>query len=420
MNTQKSIVVSNLSKKYTIGSKKSASLRDSLVDKLKFKHHNSEEFWAIKNITFEVNQGDVIGIVGKNGAGKSTLLKLLSQITKPTEGRIEINGRVASLLEVGTGFHPELTGRENIFLNGTILGMTRKEVKSKFSEIVAFSGVEKFIDTPVKHYSSGMYVRLAFAVAAHLEPEILIIDEVLAVGDAEFQKKCLGKMKDVSKQGRTVLFVSHNMAAISTLCNKGIFIANGAIVHQGPIDEIIQAYSKYNQEIANSFSVGNGIIDISSHSNKKYNSSYGIQTLKLYCNGKLSNQMFSGCEMKLDFQVIEETVNNNPIVGFVIKDEEGIPVIGINNKHTGHLFKNNSLIEGTLSIVIPSFPLFKEGYYSIDLYWGANEDVYDIILDACVFKLDIADIYNSAHILDKNLNQVIVPNAVFKLENSIQ
>src|ERR1035437_1853413 len=181
---------------------------------------SSEDFWALQDVSFEVKQGEVVGIIGRNGAGKSTLLKILSRITEPTEGRVRIKGRVASLLEVGTGFHPELTGRENIFLNGAILGMTRAEIRKKFDEIVAFAEVEKFLDTPVKHYSSGMYVRLAFAVAAHLEPEILVVDEVLAVGDAEFQKKCLCRMQEVSEQGRTVLFVSHNMGAVMELCSR--------------------------------------------------------------------------------------------------------------------------------------------------------------------------------------------------------
>jgi lipopolysaccharide transport system ATP-binding protein len=240
------IRVEHLTKKYTIGKQKDSSLRGSLASLFSGGKSTQEEFIALNDVSFDIQQGDVVGIIGKNGAGKSTLLKILSQITKPTEGRIEINGRVASLLEVGTGFHPELTGRENIYLNGTILGMTRKEVKSKFDEIVDFSGVEKFIDTPVKHYSSGMYVRLAFAVAAHLEPEILVIDEVLAVGDAEFQKKCLGKMKDVAGQGRTVLFVSHNMAAVKTLCNKGIVFDHGKIVESGNINTCLERY--YNLE----------------------------------------------------------------------------------------------------------------------------------------------------------------------------
>ena len=201
-----------------------------------------EEFWALRDVDFEIRRGDVVGIIGRNGAGKSTLLKVLSRITEPTEGRVTIDGRVASLLEVGTGFHPELSGRENIFLNGSILGMTRKEIQSKFDEIVDFAGVEKFIDTPVKRYSSGMRVRLGFSVAAHLEPEILIVDEVLAVGDAEFQKRCLGKMQDVAGGGRTVLFVSHNMAAISTLCRRSILLGTGKIIYSGETDFAIKKY----------------------------------------------------------------------------------------------------------------------------------------------------------------------------------
>jgi len=203
----------------------------------------SDYVWALKDVNFQIEQGDAVGIIGRNGAGKSTLLKLLSRVTKPTTGSIKYKGRIASLLEVGTGFHPEMTGRENIYLNGAILGMTKKEINRKFDEIVDFSGVERYIDTPVKRYSSGMYVRLAFAVAAHLESEILIVDEVLAVGDAEFQRKCLGKMNDVSKgDGRTVLFVSHNLASVKQLCNTGILMGNGTMKMQGPIHEVLGAY----------------------------------------------------------------------------------------------------------------------------------------------------------------------------------
>jgi lipopolysaccharide transport system ATP-binding protein len=205
---------------------------------------NGTEFWALKDVTFDVNQGEVMGIIGRNGAGKTTLLKILSQITEPTNGEIHVRGRVASLLEVGTGFHGELTGRENIFLNGAILGMTRSEIKRKYDEIVAFSGVEKFIDTPVKRYSTGMYVRLAFAVAAHLEPEILVVDEVLAVGDIEFQKKCLGKMDDISRSGRTVFFVSHNLSAIRHLCTKAILLTSGELAHIDDVARTIDAYEK--------------------------------------------------------------------------------------------------------------------------------------------------------------------------------
>lgn len=255
------IKVSNLSKAYRIGQKeiqhdtlgslvaswvksplKNFKRLKDLAD-INLDDQNSDIFWALNDINFEVKRGEVLGIIGKNGAGKSTLLKILSRITEPSGGRVEIYGRVASLLEVGTGFNPELTGRENVYLNGTILGMTRKEIDSKFGEIIEFSGVEKFIDTPVKRYSSGMKVRLAFSVAAHLDPEVLIIDEVLAVGDAEFQKKCLGKMQSISsKEGRTVLFVSHNLSAVQTLCNKTIVLADGRIANHSDSDYAVRFY----------------------------------------------------------------------------------------------------------------------------------------------------------------------------------
>ena len=256
------IKVENLGKKYIIGHNlnaggayRSRSLRDTFAHAARgfyqrLRHPLSpntenteiEEFWALRNLDFEIEPGDRVGIIGRNGAGKSTLLKVLSRITEPTTGRIEISGRVASLLEVGTGFHLELTGRENIYLNGAILGMTRGEIKTKFDEIVEFSEIERFLDTPVKRYSSGMYVRLAFAVAAHLEPEILIVDEVLAVGDAQFQKKCLGKMEEVGKEGRTVLFVSHNMAMITGLCTEAMLLESGGLIMHGPASQTVLAY----------------------------------------------------------------------------------------------------------------------------------------------------------------------------------
>lgn len=250
------IKVENVSKIYNLGTIGSGTLAEDVnrfvarltgkEDSLKKVHENYNDdsiHVALRDVNFEVKDGEVLGIVGKNGAGKSTLLKILSRITSPSTGSVKMKGRVASLLEVGTGFHPELTGRENIYLNGAILGMTRNEVARKFDEIVEFSGVSKFIDTPVKRYSSGMYVRLAFAVAAHLEPEILIVDEVLAVGDADFQKKCLGKMKDVSaNQGRTVLFVSHNMTAVKNLCTRAIFLKQGQLVQSGTADEVVNYY----------------------------------------------------------------------------------------------------------------------------------------------------------------------------------
>jgi len=207
-------------------------------------HPSEDIIWALRDVSFEIKKGEVLGIIGRNGAGKSTLLKILSRITEPTAGRVEIHGRIASLLEVGTGFHPELSGRDNVYLNGTILGMTKKEVDAKFNDIVAFSGIDKFIDTPAKRYSTGMRVRLAFAVAAHLDPEILLVDEVLAVGDIEFQQKCLGKMSEVASEGRTVLFVSHNLAAVSQLCQSGLLLDAGRIVSRGPIGEVVATYAQ--------------------------------------------------------------------------------------------------------------------------------------------------------------------------------
>lgn len=258
------ISVENVSKAYRLGMIGGATLKEDFsrwwakargkpdpLLKIGQEHHErrvGEQFWALDDVSFEVKQGEVLGIIGRNGAGKSTLLKILSQVTAPTSGEIKIKGRIASLLEVGTGFHPELSGRDNIFLNGAILGMTKPEIRRKFDEIVAFSEIDTFIDTPVKRYSSGMYVRLAFAVAAHLEPEILIVDEVLAVGDIEFQRKCLGKMEDVARGGRTVLFVSHNMTAVTFLCKLGLWMDSGSVKGRGPIEEIVQAYARDSRE----------------------------------------------------------------------------------------------------------------------------------------------------------------------------
>src|SRR3990172_644194 len=247
------IEIQGISKSYTIGKKEAyGSLRDEIMQTITapFRRRargaetdvNDTTIWALKDVSFEVQEGEVIGIIGRNGAGKSTLLKILSRITEPTSGRIVMHGRVASLLEVGTGFHPELTGRENIFLNGALLGMTRAEIKSKFDEIVSFSEIEKFHDTPVKRYSSGMYVRLAFAVAAHLEPEILLVDEVLSVGDVAFQRKCLDKMEGVSREGRTVVFVSHNMTAVTSLCQRGILLREGKVPFSGDAVSVVAEY----------------------------------------------------------------------------------------------------------------------------------------------------------------------------------
>ena len=246
MSSAPIIRAAGLGKRYRLQHKTNAPykrLSEELTTIFKRKKISTEDFWALREISFELQQGDVVGVVGRNGAGKSTLLKLLSRITSPTEGRIELDGRVASLLEVGTGFHPELTGRENIFLNGAILGMSKAEIRSKFDEIVAFAEVERFLDTPVKRYSSGMYVRLAFAVAAHLEPEILIVDEVLAVGDTAFQKKCLGKMGDIAKGGRTVIFVSHNLSAVRALCDRAILLRQGRLAADGTVTDVLAEYA---------------------------------------------------------------------------------------------------------------------------------------------------------------------------------
>jgi len=356
------ITVENLSKSYILKhqhKERYATLRDVLSNKAKnlFTANNkatalSEEFWALNNISFEINQGDRVGIIGRNGAGKSTLLKVLSRIVTPTKGRITIEGRIASLLEVGTGFHPELSGRENIFLNGSILGMTKTEIKNKFDEIVAFAEVEKFLDTPVKRYSSGMYVRLAFAVAAHLDPEILIVDEVLAVGDAAFQKKCLGKMKDVSEAGRTVLFVSHNMEAIQKLCTKGILLQKGRLLEQGPIDSIVM---KYLEAYASSVST----YDISLPEN--YNTIQGYA-----------------------YQLKVEDKNGNPVSEIPIGESWQVRVSFKLNKHTPHF------IIGLGVSTVFDFPLRTTWIKPGDYEKGDYEVVFkndDIILTDGQYKL---------------------------------
>jgi lipopolysaccharide transport system ATP-binding protein len=261
--------------------------------------------WALRDVSFEVNPGEVIGVIGKNGAGKSTLLKILSRITYPTGGKVQLNGRVSSLLEVGTGFHPELTGRENVYLNGTILGMTRDEINQKFDEIVSFSGVSKFIDTPVKFYSSGMGVRLAFSVAAHLEPEILLIDEVLSVGDAAFQKKSLGKMEEVSQQGRTVLFVSHNMGAVRSLCSRGLLLEEGTLVKDDNVDAVINTYLS-SKDVSTAGSLGWSKAEAPQD---KELIMYGIELISEDGEVKTSFQIDEGFEIHIHYEIIEEVKN---------------------------------------------------------------------------------------------------------------
>jgi lipopolysaccharide transport system ATP-binding protein len=262
---ESAVVAEHISKRYWIGKTQNDSFRETISSTIRNviggKKISVAEFWALKDVSFQIEKGEAVGVIGRNGAGKSTILKVLSRITTPSSGRVVINGRVASLLEVGTGFHPELTGRENVFMNGSLLGMKKSEIKKKFDEIVGFSGVEKFIDTPVKYYSSGMYVRLAFAVAAHLEPEILIVDEVLAVGDAEFQRKCLGKMEEVGKHGRTIIFVSHNMTAVSTLCKKVLYLEHGEVAGYGETESMISRYlSKEGTTYEKRFELNNDLL----------------------------------------------------------------------------------------------------------------------------------------------------------------
>jgi lipopolysaccharide transport system ATP-binding protein len=312
---------------------------------------SNEYVWALQDINFSVKQGEVLGIIGRNGAGKSTLLKILSKVTSPTKGNIKVKGRIASLLEVGTGFHPELTGRENIFLNGAILGMTKAEIRSKFDEIVAFSGVEKYIDTPVKRYSSGMYVRLAFAVAAHLEPEILIVDEVLAVGDAEFQKKCLGKMKDVSGEGRTVLFVSHNMAAVKSLCTRGIMLENGKIITSGSTDKIVKSYFGGDRESFN-YRV------LNYQKNSFLLNSVGVRN----SDKGFDDEIIRDKEITLEF-VFSLTENIDGLYFNVkIKDEEGKYIITTASNNSVFIDQDTKKI----NMNIPS-GFFNEGNYNIEL-----------------------------------------------------
>jgi len=312
----------------------------------------SNMVWSLRDINFEIAQGDAVGIIGKNGAGKSTLLKLLSRVTGPTTGEIKVKGRIASLLEVGTGFHPELTGRENIFLNGAILGMRKREIAAKLDEIIDFSGVERYIDTPVKRYSSGMYVRLAFAVAAHLESEILIVDEVLAVGDAEFQKKCLGKMGDISKgEGRTVLFVSHNMAAVQNLCHTGIFLQHGLITKSGPVASVVDFY--LDQELS---AFDTSFVNVATTKLPTYIKSF-----------EFTSDIRTGSPLSFEVEIISDKVRDTEFaVGIRMNDTS--PIFQIYSGHVGKEFRINS---GTTRITgsIPKLPVMS-GNYSVSLWLG--------------------------------------------------
>lgn len=408
------IRVENLSKMYKIGASQARyqTLRESLmngfsssVERLKGNQPKEDNIiWALKDISFEVKHGEVLGIIGRNGAGKSTLLKILSRITRPSSGRFELNGRVGSLLEVGTGFHPELTGRENILLSGAILGMKRKEINRKFDEIVDFAEIEKFLDTPVKHYSSGMYMRLAFSVAAHLEPEILLVDEVLAVGDAEFQKKCLGKMGDVAGEGRTVLFVSHNMGAINQLCSRGILIERGILKLDSKILTIISEYSKSNR-----------IINLQNFSIKS--EEIILNSLNIYQKKTKDNNLFITDEpifIQWKYEIKKETFGLR--IGFDLVSLDGITIFRtFDDDYYGTLIKktgkykatckiDGSLLKNTKYILYPrigihnsKWILFSDSGIEISLHNHAgvnsryNDDRPGVIMPKLVWEIEKID-----------------------------
>jgi lipopolysaccharide transport system ATP-binding protein len=372
MSSTPVIRVEELGKKYIISHEareKYTALRDVISRKAKkilkgnmVQKSSKEDFWALKDVSFEVTKGEAIGIIGPNGAGKSTLLKLLSRITEPTNGVIEIDGSVATLLEVGTGFHPELTGLENIYLNGAILGMKRPEIRKKFDEIVDFSGVEKFLDTPVKRYSNGMYMRLAFAVAAHLEPDILIIDEVLAVGDAEFQEKCLGKMNEVTKKdGRTVLFVSHNLSAVQQLCQRSIWLQNGRLCQAGQTKNVIEQYLHAKEGVGKIIPHNNKDIFISDFC--AYADDQGLIVPGAPCTFKMAVSA-KATSSRLHFGIgINDRMGNRIVTPFTRYDSEGIALqSGLNEIHCR----------------IESLPL-KPGSYDLHLYVGSAFEACDYI-----------------------------------------
>ncbi len=411
--SEKAIVVKELSKQFRIGHSKSSSLRETLQGMFR-PGGNSQYFWALKDLDFEIEKGAAVGIIGRNGAGKSTLLKILSRITHPTTGEVHLYGRASALLEVGTGFHPELTGKENIYLNGTILGMSRDEVKSKMDQIIDFSGVEKFLDTPVKHYSSGMKVRLAFSVAAHLEPEILIVDEVLAVGDVEFQKKCLGKMEDVASHGRTVIFVSHNMEAIKRLCTTGIVLQEGKMVKLGPIDQAVEGYlnlieATYNQNVAP------GVYDFSQDESKLYPAGYGIVAARFLSNNQCADRITSGANLKLEVDFKLDLDLKLIVLGLIVKDRDLRPVIGLNNMITGQRIELHGKRSGTLVFEIDELLIYREGTYFIDLFLHDGSRSFDIIYEAIKFEVSQEDIFKTGKLLYSSLNTFYHPKYNFQL-----
>ena len=378
---------------------------DSVPDTDESGNNESEDIlWALKDISFEVKKGEVIGFIGKNGAGKSTLLKILSRITPPTKGRAEIRGKVSSLLEVGTGFHPELTGRENVFLNGTILGMTKKEVEKKFDEIVDFSGVSRFIDTPVKRYSSGMTVRLAFSVAAHLEPDILIVDEVLAVGDSEFQKKCLGKMQNVASEGRTVLFVSHNMAAVTSLCQKAILLNNGRVVQIGYTQEIVDKYLSASNEIS-----GTSLLERTDRG--------GSQSIR-FTSYELRNS--SGQQITHGYSGQDITIALNYESKFRNAIEKANVYILVYGKFGEALFQLSSHVNmggfkaippvGAFLCRIDCLPL-QPGIYHFSLFCQLGREDCDWIPNAGTIDVEAGDFFSSGRLPDLDKGQFLVQHS---------
>jgi lipopolysaccharide transport system ATP-binding protein len=403
------IRVENLDKEYHIGGPqvRYKTLRDALVEAVQAPFRrmvsvvrgqasavSNETIWALKDVSFEVQRGEVVGIIGRNGAGKSTLLKILSRITEPTTGYAEIHGRVGSLLEVGTGFHPELTGRENIYLNGAILGMKRVEIESKFDEIVDFAEIARFIETPVKHYSSGMYVRLAFAVAAHLEPEILLVDEVLAVGDAAFQSKCLGKMSDVARGGRTVLFVSHNMAAVQSLCDRALLVDEGRIVADGEPLSIIEQYSSQVQ-------VGDGVFDLTNHPRSGGNGDARIKRFRVIdATMRPTSSMPMGAQLgfEIDYRSSVPLDRADFVIG--VYNSMMQRVCRLSSARSG-FFVDREMYQGTVSCFVPGVNLTAGRYYLNLAIIGPNHrEDYDHLTQAAAFDISEADVFGTGKIPD--------------------
>ncbi len=406
------IEVNNISKMFKIHHLAGGylSLRERLANVYKTKKAHDEDFWAVRDVSFNVGAGESKAIIGRNGSGKSTLLKILSKITPPTKGLIRSRGRMASLLEVGTGFHPELTGTENIFFNGSLLGMTKREIEKKFDEIVDFSGVEKFLDTPLKHYSSGMQLRLAFSVAAFLESEILVIDEVLAVGDIEFQKKCLDKMQTVTKSGRTILFVSHSMAAVRALCNSVVVLDKGQVKYNGDVNEGIDQY----MSISTSFEETPGVFNMEQHPSRKNNKG-GVMEVRLMRNGKPNYLFFPGNEFHAEFDY--SGLRPDSEVGFriIIKDSYFQPLLNITNHDLGLRMHSGKEGSGTVSFTLDTLPFYGDGTYYIDFHIGEESIKPVLIENAISFKLEPRDLFGTGKFLNPKLNSVFPGKVSIKM-----